>query len=70
MEGRISKLPLDKGNKLTERSWKLAKGEKSILCGERGKEENECVKKRLVLMCEKVLFMKRCVQGISMEGFP
>ncbi len=26
--------------------------------GERGKEENECVRKRLVLMCGKVLFME------------
>jgi hypothetical protein len=27
--------------------------------GGRGKEENECVRKRLVLMCGKVLFMEK-----------
>ncbi len=53
------KLPLDKGNKFKERSWKLTKGERSILCWRRGKEKNECVRKRLVLMCEKVLFMEK-----------
>ncbi len=35
----------------------------------RKKEENKCVKEELVLMCEKVLFMKKmCVQTKSMEG--
>jgi hypothetical protein len=34
------------------------------------KEENECGRKKLVLMCEKMLFMgkKICVQTKSMEG--
>ncbi len=33
--------------------------ERGISCvGGRGKEEKECVKKRLILMCGKVLFMK------------
>ncbi len=36
MEGRILKLPLDKGNKLKERSWKFTKGKKSILCWGKG----------------------------------
>jgi hypothetical protein len=31
------------------------------LCWGKGKEENECVRKRLVLMCGKVLFMKKDV---------
>jgi hypothetical protein len=31
LEGRISKLPLGKGNKLKERSWRLTKGEGSLL---------------------------------------
>ncbi len=31
MEGRISKFPLGKGNKLKERSWRLTKGEGSLL---------------------------------------
>jgi len=35
-------------------------GEKGVSCiGGRGKEKNECVGKRLVLMCGKVLFMKK-----------
>jgi hypothetical protein len=59
LKGRISKLPLGKGHKLKEMSWKLTKGERNILCWGRGKEENECVRKRLVLMCGKVLFMKK-----------
>jgi hypothetical protein len=58
LEGKISKLPLDKGNKLKERSWRLTKGKRSILCGKKRKEENECVKKRLVLMCGKVFHGK------------
>jgi len=34
--------------------------EKRISCvGGRGKEENECVRKRFVLMCGKVLFMEK-----------
>jgi len=34
--------------------------ERGVFCvGERGKEENECVRKRLVLMCGKELFMKK-----------
>ncbi len=59
MEGRISKLPLDKGNKLKEGHGGLLR-ERILSCvGGRGKEENECVRKRLVLTCAKVLFMKK-----------
>jgi hypothetical protein len=45
LEGRISKLPLGKGNKLKERSWRLTKREGSLLGWgkEKGREE----------MCEK-----------------
>jgi hypothetical protein len=35
LEGRISKLPLGKGNKLNERSWRLTKGERSFLGGKK-----------------------------------
>jgi hypothetical protein len=46
LEGRILKLPLDKGNKLKERSWRLTKGEKSILCWGKGKgKEGMCEEK-------------------------
>jgi hypothetical protein len=53
------KLPLNKRNKLKERSWKFTKGERSIYILERGKDDNECVRKRLVLICGKVLFMEK-----------
>jgi len=34
--------------------------ERGVFCvGGKGKEENECVRKILVLMCGKVLFMKK-----------
>ncbi len=60
MEGRISKLPLDKENKLKERSWEAYQRRSGILCVFWGKkEENECVREELVLMCEKVLFMEK-----------
>ncbi len=51
MKGRISKLPLGKGNKLKERSWRLTKGKayqgrgKSFKLEKKKKEEKECVKK-------------------------
>ncbi len=60
MEGRISKLPLDKENKLKERSWEAYQKKSGILCVFLGeKEDNECVREELVLMCEKMLFMKK-----------
>ncbi len=64
MEGRISKLPLVKGNKLKEGHGGLPR-ERGLCCvGGRRREENECVRKRLVLMCGRVLFIKRiCVRN-------
>jgi hypothetical protein len=71
LEGRILKLPLGKGNKLKERSWRLTKGEGSLLgWGKEKGREKMWKKKRLVLMCGKVLFMERCVQELRMEGCP
>jgi hypothetical protein len=58
LEGKISILPLEKGNKLKEGSRKLTKQEEFV-CFFPKKEENECGKEKLVLMCEKVLFMKK-----------
>jgi hypothetical protein len=59
---------LDKENKLKEGSWKLTK-ERGISCVlGKEKEENECVRKILVLMCEKVLFMENMCANKSMEG--
>jgi hypothetical protein len=44
--GRILKLPLGKGNKLKERSWKFTKGEGNLLGGGKEKErEGMCEKK-------------------------
>jgi hypothetical protein len=46
LERRISKLPLDKGNKLKKRIWKFIKGEGSILGWGKGKKrEGMCEKK-------------------------
>ncbi len=48
LEGRISKLPLGKGNKLKERSWRLTKGEGSLLGWEKEKrKEGMCGKKKI-----------------------
>ncbi len=48
LEGRISKLPLGKGNKLMERSWRLTKGEGSLLGWEKEKrKEGMCGKKKI-----------------------
>jgi len=71
LKGRILKLPLGKGDKLKERSWRFTKGEGSLLGWgkEKGREGMCETKKILVLMCGKVLFMERCVQELSMEGF-
>ncbi len=63
MKGRISKLPLDKESKLKEGLGGIPRRERSILCfGGKKKEENKNVRKILVFMCGKVLFMKKmCV---------
>jgi len=68
---------LGKGDKFKERSWRLTKGEGSFLDWEKEKgREGMCEKKkkRLVLMCGKVLFMRemcaRIKHGkISMTSF-
>ncbi len=58
MEQEISKLSLNKGNKLKEGHGGLPR--KRIFCvNGRRREENECARKRLVLMCGKVLFIRR-----------
>ncbi len=53
---RGTSLRKDHGSLPRERGVSCVKG--------KGKEENECVRERLVLMCEKVLFMeKMCVKN-------
>ncbi len=51
MEGKISKLEGVKGNKLKEGQGSLPRGGGVSCVEERRKGENECVRKRLVLMC-------------------
>jgi hypothetical protein len=71
LEGRILKLPLDNENKFKERSWRLTKGEKSILCwGKKKGGEWMCEEKISSYVWKGVVHEKRCVQEISMEGFP
>jgi hypothetical protein len=78
LKGRISILPLDKGNKLQEGSRRLTKKEEFVCFFRKkkeefvcffGKEENDCGREELVFMCEKVLLMgkKNCVQIKNME---
>jgi len=45
----------------------LPNGKGSILRFGKEKEENECVKKRLILMCGKVLFMGKMCANKNME---
>jgi hypothetical protein len=69
LEGRISKLPLDKESKLKEGLGGVPRRERSILCfGGKKKEDNESVRRRLVFMCGKVLFKKNMCANKSMEG--
>jgi hypothetical protein len=67
LEGRISKLPLDKEDKFKEGSWRLTKGRGEYLVFGKEKEENECVRIRLIIMCGKVLFMGKMCANKSME---
>jgi hypothetical protein len=67
LQGRISKFPLDKESKLKEGCWRCTKeGEEYFVFWE--KKKNETVRKILVLMCGKVLFMKKMCANKSMEG--
>jgi hypothetical protein len=53
---------LDKENKFKEGSWKASE-KKKLSCVFSGEEENECVKRELVVMCEEMLFME--VNGLQ-----
>jgi len=53
--GKDFEASIGQGEQAQGRSWRLTKGERSILCGRKKKEENECVRKKLVLMCGKVV---------------
>jgi hypothetical protein len=57
--GKDFKASIGQGEQAQGRSWTLA-GNRGVCCvGGRRREENECVRKRLVLMCGRVLFKKR-----------
>jgi hypothetical protein len=65
LEGKILKLPLGKGNKLKERSWRFTKGKGSLLGWGKEKGEKECVEKKnggLVLMCGKLFMREMCAR--------
>jgi hypothetical protein len=48
LEGRILKLPLGKGKKFKERSWKLTKGEGNLLGWEKEKgRKGMCEKEKI-----------------------
>jgi hypothetical protein len=71
LEGRILKLPLDKGNRLKEGSWGAYQ-----MCGwcvffeARGNKGGEgvCEKKHWFLCVKKGCSWKKCLQIKSMEG--
>jgi hypothetical protein len=51
-----------------EGSWRGTKGKEEYLVFWKVKEKNGSVRKRLVLKCGKVLFMKKKCANKSMEG--
>ncbi len=62
MEQRISKLSLDKGNKLKEGHGGLPR-EKGVLCMWKKKKKKKLNGwKRLVIMCEEVFMEKSCAK--------
>jgi hypothetical protein len=68
LEGRISKLPLDKENKLKEGSRRFTKERGVFYVLGKEKEENENVREKLVLMCGRLLFIKKMCVKKSLEG--
>ncbi len=68
MEGRISILPLDKGNKLKEGSKRLTKEEERVCFFWNKKEENECEREEFIFMCEKMLFMGKTLCANKEHG--
>ncbi len=66
MEQRISKLSLDKGNKLKEGHGGLPRERVLCVC-EKEIMKRRCEEEFLVLMCGEV-FMEKCVQESNMEG--
>jgi hypothetical protein len=69
IEGEDFETSIGQGNKFKERSWRLTKGEGSLLgWGKEKRREGMCgekKKKGLVLMCGKVLFMRKMCARIK-----
>jgi hypothetical protein len=67
--GKDFQLPLDKVNNLKKGSWGRTEEREEYLVFVEGKEKKESMEKILVLVWEKMLFMKRkiCAHK-SMEG--
>jgi hypothetical protein len=59
LEGRISILPLNKGNKLKEGSRRFTKEEEFVCFFRNKKEKNEYEREELILMCERMFFMEK-----------
>jgi hypothetical protein len=60
---------IGQGNKLKEGSWRGTKGEEEhFVFGEKTKENNGSVRRRLIFKYGKVLFMKKMCANKSMEG--
>jgi hypothetical protein len=57
LEGKISILPFGQGEQLKEGSRRLTKEEELVCFLGKKEEENEGEGEKLVLMCEKMLFM-------------
>ncbi len=58
IEGEDFEASIGQGEQIQGRVMKAYQGREKYLIRGRGKEKNECVRKRLVFMCGKVLFMK------------
>jgi hypothetical protein len=60
---------LDKGKKFKEGSWEVwGIKEFYVMFFPWGKEENECVRRKLVIMCEVSFMEKNVCKQWSMEG--
>jgi len=68
LEQRISKLSLDKGNKLKEGHEGLPREKVLCVCEKERKRRRKCEEEVLVLMCGERCSWKRCVQESNMEG--
>ncbi len=62
MEQRISKLSLDKGNKLKEGHGGLPRERVLWVCGKERKRRRKCEEEFLVLMCGEVFMEKVCAR--------